>query len=349
MTRRIDRRSFLKESSGAALGATAVTLLGSSQAEAASERAFRSAWPGQAERPWPGPEYWANPLQDWGIRDGRLECRSPGGDRNVFLLTREIAGRAGTFVMSVRLGRLKGKTSKLERGFVGFRVGIKSFVDDYRARAVHGRGMDAGVTADGQIFIANVRASAPRANLDRDLRLELRARPSGAGYAVTLRASGRDGETETTRKVAGAWLEGGVALACSPGNIEPTAQPLGQLTGYTFYPPGQERGGTMRFWFADWTLDGSKIDVHEERAYGPILFTLYTLSRGTLKLSAQFPPLGNAPKTVRLQLRKRGESLEDGGDRRTRRRCVECRLPCLLMGRYEGSCVPDSLRMAERG
>ncbi|MGH9643811.1 MAG: alkaline phosphatase D family protein, partial [Terriglobales bacterium] len=35
-------------------------------------------------------------------------------------------------------------------------------------------------------------------------------------------------------------------------------------------------------------------------------FTLYTLSRGVLKLSAQFPPLGSAPKQVRLQVRNGG-------------------------------------------
>ena len=62
----------------------------------------------------------------------------------------------------------------------------------------------------------------------------------------------------------------------------------------------------MRFWFADWTLGGTKVDAHDERAYGPILFALYTVSRGVLKLSAQCPPLGNAPKEVRLQIRNGG-------------------------------------------
>ncbi|HVB29857.1 MAG TPA: twin-arginine translocation signal domain-containing protein, partial [Terriglobia bacterium] len=109
MARRIDRRSFLKKSSGAALGATAVSLLGPSRAAAAGENSFRSAWPKQAERPWAGPEYWTNPLEDWQIRDGRLECVCPGGDRNVSLLTHEVAERAGTLAMSVRMGRLDGE------------------------------------------------------------------------------------------------------------------------------------------------------------------------------------------------------------------------------------------------
>ncbi len=307
MSRRIDRRSFLKESSGAALGATAVSLLGPGRADAAGENSFHSAWPRQAERAWAGPEYWTNPLEDWRIRQGRLECIGAGGDRNVFLLTHEVAGRAGNVAMSVRLGRMEA-AEHLEEGFAGFRVGIKSYVDDYRARAIHGRGMNVGVTADGRLFIGEVQASSPRVKLEQELRLDLEAHPSGSSYAVTLRAEDREGKrlAEITRQVPGEWLEGGVALVSSSGKVEPTPKPLGKLTGFEFYPPGQKRGGTMRFWFADWMLGGTKVDAHDDRTYGPILFALYTVSRGVLKLSAQCPPLGNAPKEVRLQIRNGG-------------------------------------------
>jgi alkaline phosphatase D len=308
MARRIDRRSFLKKSGGVALGATAVTLLSPSRGEAAGQSAFRSDWPQDAERPWAGGDYWTNPLEDWRIQKGRLECFSAGGDRNVFLLTREVGAHEGTFITSVRLGPLEDGAGKFDEGFAGFRIGIKSFVDDYRARAVHGRGMNAGVTADGQIFIGEVQARAARLKIDQELRLRLEARPSGDGYAVVLRAEDSKGKflRETTRHVPGAWLEGGVALVCSSGKIKPTPQPLGELTGYEFYPPGQQRGGKMRFWFADWSLEGTKVEAHEERAFGPILFALYTLSRGTLKLSVQFPPLGNAPNQVPLQVSNGG-------------------------------------------
>jgi phosphodiesterase/alkaline phosphatase D-like protein len=60
----------------------------------------------------------------------------------------------------------------------------------------------------------------------------------------------------------------------------------------------------MCFWFADWTVAGSKVDVHEDRAYGPVLFTLYTVSQGTMKLSAQLPPLGNTVSPVTLHVRE---------------------------------------------
>ncbi|TAM82752.1 MAG: twin-arginine translocation signal domain-containing protein [Acidobacteria bacterium] len=307
MGRRIDRRSFLKRSSGAALGATAVSLLGPSQAVAAGENVFRSAWPPQAERPWAGPEYWANPLEDWRIRNGRLECIGAGGDRNVFLLTHDVSSREGTLAMSVRVGRMED-SEDLDEGYAGFRLGIKSFVDDYRARAIHGRGLNAGITAEGKLFIGEVKTSTPRVKLNQELRLNLNAQPSGGRYAVTLRAEDTIGKTlaEVTRQVQGGWLEGGVALVSSSGKVEPTPKPLGNLTGYAFYPPKQERGGNVRFWFADWIVDGNKVDGHVNHTFGPILFALYTVSRGVLKLSVQCPPMGNAPKEIRLEIRNGG-------------------------------------------
>ncbi|MGH9327431.1 MAG: alkaline phosphatase D family protein [Terriglobia bacterium] len=307
MRKRIDRRSFLKESGSAAIGVTAASLLGASRGRAATgQSSFRSAWPKDAERPWAGPEYWTNPLEDWRIRNGRLECFVAGGDRNVFLLTHEIAARNGSLGMSVRTGPLGSEEQKLGDGCVGFRVGIKSFLDDYRTWAIHGRGMNIGVSGDGRLFIGELQESAPRVEIKQELQLDLSANPAGDGrYRATLRASTAKGRrlTEVTREVPGEWLTGGIALVASSGKVEPTPQPLGELTGFEFYPPHQERGGTIRFWFSDFAVSGDKVDAHPERAFGPILFTFYTLSRGTLKLSAQLPPLGNAPKQVALQVR----------------------------------------------
>ncbi len=170
MKKRFNRRSFLKKAGSTALGATAITLarpaLGSVTEEHVS---FQSAWNKDANRQWPGPEYWPNPLQDWRIRDGRLECFSPGGDRNVALLTRSISDRRGDLSLSVRFGKMDD--TPLERGFVGFRVGIKDQMNDYRATAIYGRGMNAGINADGRLFIGTLESSAPRLDLSSEMRL----------------------------------------------------------------------------------------------------------------------------------------------------------------------------------
>ncbi|NOY61253.1 MAG: twin-arginine translocation pathway signal protein [Calditrichaeota bacterium] len=45
--------------------------------------------------------------------------------------------------------------------------------------------------------------------------------------------------------------------------------------------------------------------MHDNQAFGPILFSQYTLSRGILKLTAQMPPIGNKDaQTVALQVLK---------------------------------------------
>ena len=50
-----------------------------------------SRWAESPDRRWVGAEYWANRLQDWRVRDGRLECVSDLPMRTVHLLTRRLS------------------------------------------------------------------------------------------------------------------------------------------------------------------------------------------------------------------------------------------------------------------
>lgn len=305
MKDRLSRRSFLKNAGCTALGATTLTHHWPAEAEqVGSKPSFRSDWSQTLRRPWPGADYWSNPLQDWRVQDGRLESFSPGGDRNVFLLTRKVTDRIGDFTMSVHLGKI-GKDATTQ-GFVGFRVGINNPMNDYRATAIYGRGMNAGANADGRLFIGELEPSAVRVDLNRELRMQLRAAPSEKGYKVMLRTSDIDGQNgaEISREVPADWLCGGVALVCSSGRVIATPVPFPAIKDFSFYPPDQQAGGTMTFWFKDWTARGTKVDEYPNRAYGPILSTQYTLSRNMLKLSAQFPPLGNGEHTAALQIRE---------------------------------------------
>ncbi|HBO45333.1 MAG TPA: hypothetical protein DD670_15670, partial [Planctomycetaceae bacterium] len=57
------------------------------------------------------------------------------------------------------------------------------------------------------------------------------------------------------------------------------------------------------FAFADWTISGPKVVASPDQAFGPILWTLYTLSDRVMKLTAQMPPIGDEDsKEVRLQI-----------------------------------------------
>ena len=54
------------------------------------ENDFAGMLPQHVSRTWIGSNYWANPMQDWQLNNGRIECIASGGDRNVVILTREI-------------------------------------------------------------------------------------------------------------------------------------------------------------------------------------------------------------------------------------------------------------------
>ena len=134
-------------------------------AQAGDASEFRSAWPKEGQRVWAGPQYWTNPLQDWRVADGRLECLVSGDNRNVHLLTRELGEKPGDFRTSVRLGRLEPADRPLSNGWVGFRIGAKGKWHDYRDSAIRGLGLEAGMTTSGELFIgkkASAAALVPR-------------------------------------------------------------------------------------------------------------------------------------------------------------------------------------------
>lgn len=110
---------------------------------------FQSTWDHSPDRVWLGPDTWTNPMEDWQLRDGKAECISTGANRNVALLTHDLDPGSGGFVMSVRIEKAAAGTT----GSAGFRIGIKDKVEDYRAAAMRGRGLDCGLTAEGQLFI----------------------------------------------------------------------------------------------------------------------------------------------------------------------------------------------------
>lgn len=264
---------------------------------------FQSAFPTHTERVWIGPEYWANPLQDWRVARGRLECVVSGANRNVNLLTHQLGKQPAAFSMSVRLGALETGAKPMEPGWAGFRIGISGPVDDYRYAAIHGRGMNAGVTTNGHAFIGDDQAAAALKrggkSLDlEDLELRLSAVPQGTSTKLTLTVheakTGRQlGQAEAA--VDSARLSGNLALICewAPGGM------LGPKRA------GDPRGGNILFWFRDWKVSGPRVEARPQQAFGPILWSQYTLSRGVMKMTAQMPPLGDRDtQTVELQIRE---------------------------------------------
>jgi len=126
---------------------------------------FKSDWHHSCDRVWLGADYWANPMEDWRLSDGKAECLSTGENRNLVLLTRHVPKPGKGFSMSILLDKIEpGRW-----GSAGFRVGINDKIDDYRVAALRAQGLDCGVTQDGRLFIgAPERRVATRHGLSRN-------------------------------------------------------------------------------------------------------------------------------------------------------------------------------------
>ena len=118
------------------IAALAVLLVGCSERSGTD---FQSSWTNSPDRRWAGPEYWANRVQDWQVRDGRLECTAERPVRTVHLLTRRLSGRLGRFDMSVRLGPIGSAAADSAGGGAGFIIGAGAGLAYRAAALIHKR------------------------------------------------------------------------------------------------------------------------------------------------------------------------------------------------------------------
>ncbi len=253
---------------------------------------FHSQFTNTHNRVWLGAQYWANPMEDWQVKDGRIECLSRGGNRNVHLLTRQLRAGRGRFTLSVRCGVLE----RGPRGGAGFRVGIHDDINDYRSDCFFGQGIQAGL-GNGFLYLDHQSTKLATEPSMEDMLIQLHGEPKAGGYALTLTVT-----DHLTGQVIGKATVDGIAADRLVGN-------LALVNNFA----AQVRNGS-RFWFADWQVSGDKIEAHPERAWGPILWSMYTLSNNrsaegyVLKLTAQLPPMGAEDRdTVRLQIQRQGQ------------------------------------------
>lgn len=307
----LTRRRFVQSGT---ISAVAVVASRAHTAEAASE--FRSRWQDSPDRVWLGAEVWANPLQDWRVANGRAECVNTAVDRNIHCLTRQLASHAGDVQMAVRVGRTGGG-SLAGKGSFGFRLGILGTLREYPEHQDYrnnlwpapNSGFNAGVTADGSLFLGAL-ADTAKVKLDlaaEEVDLRLAAEPKADGYAVTLTAlDAKSGKqlAQASGSVPAAQLIGNVALVCNfPAPSATNAK--GKAKAKENAAPTGPNPGLGQFAFSDWRISGSKFSADEAHAFGPILWTQYTLSDGVLKLAAQMPPVGaNDEDAVRLQVQR---------------------------------------------
>ncbi len=113
----VSRRDFLRGAAVVAGAATAGPWLATGTAGADAALAVA---PAAIQDRWLGPDFWANRLQDWVLRSGRITCVGVDSNhlrgRTASVLTRSLTG--GRFHLQVRMG-----TEVQGDGFSGFLVG----------------------------------------------------------------------------------------------------------------------------------------------------------------------------------------------------------------------------------
>ena len=234
----------------------------------------------QTNRIWLGADYWANRIQDWQINDGKIECVASNWNRNISLLTYRMGKEEGSLQMSAEVKILNETASS--RNWVGFRLAAKGKFNDYRDDAIFGTGLNVGITTNGELFIGETpvkyvkNAEGVRPYLKEGVILMVTATPVGENYIVEITVTRKVNNellaTEKLDDIPGKTFFGAVGLVSDFNEV--TDKELPSVV------------------FANWKAGGTKLVHHSGRDFGPVLFTQYTLSRGTLKMSAQMPPMG---------------------------------------------------------
>ncbi|MDO6518049.1 alkaline phosphatase D family protein [Zobellia uliginosa] len=240
------------------------------------------------ERVWIGSSFWAVPMEDWEIKNDRLEFSGAEIQSRLHVLTHVLGDGEGDFAISGNLGLLENKGNK---GGAGFAVGIKDRTDpdSVKAACYFGKGISVGVTLEGKAYIDEKMETLPSGfNFDNFL-LELKGKHKAGSTELSLLLTDANGKTKRLQHLVKGKLDGLIALE-NKGK--------------------QKRGST--FWWGDMQLSGTKIQHRPEQSFGPILWAMYTLSRGRLKLTAQLPPIGaKDAQKVELQFLRKGKWVKE--------------------------------------
>ncbi len=295
-----NRRTALK-SLGVATAAASANSLSSANALAATPAPGGSTWHLYPDRVWLGGDYWANPMEDWRVKDGGVECQSLGTGRNVHWITKRCAKPLAGFSTEVAIRQLEqGETD----GGAGFRIGARSDIDEVRSNAFAQNGIEAGLR-DGKLFIA--RQSVPvKIDVRSETTLKISAQEQDGKVKLTLTAT--QGDQAAGEVIASVPAEDLVGNVCIANN---------------FAVPKAKRQGAQaesRYRFTNWKISGEAIEHNSKDAFGPLLWSMYTLSDSrsdsgfTLKLSALTGPLGEDDnQEVHLDIRRDGADWAPAG------------------------------------
>jgi phosphodiesterase/alkaline phosphatase D-like protein len=299
MSKNLSRRSALKFVA-AGLAATGVACTSSNGSdrnfvEIKSHSPMLDKWQNTTDRPWIGGEYWANPMEDWHIVNGGAECKSGDGRRSIHSLTHQLTDSNQAFHVSVVLQQIEKNKNN---GGAGIRLGVKNEINDYRSSCFVERGLDVGVF-NRQMSIGGKTASLSQAIEGQPVKLELSAKPQFGAVLLSLSVN---------------LFESGEVIG-QLNHLVPSDEVIGNVavvSNFSLHSKAGQEAGKYRF--THWVLSGDAFEVKPEQKFGPILWTMYSLSDSrskdgfVMKLSAFTGPMGSKnTEIVELQIKRDGQ------------------------------------------
>ena len=235
-----------------------------------------SHWHKTHDRVWLGEQFWANPMEDWRVSDGAAECLNGGGKRSIHLLTHQLTNTRGTFEMLVKIQQVAEDANKAG---AGFKIGIRSDLNEYRSNCFAKSGIQAGLIGNKLTLGKRtlVLDSTPK-----EFELKLSGKPVDNQYELILQVMDSDKQEI-----------GAVRLQLISEKI------LGNVAVVSNFESQKAKRNIPQYRFSNWRVGGNAFTKTDSNRFGPILWSMYTLSDTrtdegfVLKMSALTGPLDN--------------------------------------------------------
>ncbi len=243
------------------------------------------------DRIWIGEDFWTVPLEDWRVKNGRIEFIGAGQQATCSFLPYILNEDDKSFKVSFQAGLIsKGQND----GSIGVIIGSEAREEkDVKAAIYFGEGLDIGINTSGYAFIGQKTIELPENFNYGDFIIEVSGGKTENGYNISCFIREKSGK-----------------LVAEISDI-PQNPVSGIIQIVNNFRNASSKNNGPLFWYDNFSLDGPKFSYNAENRFGPVLWTMYTLSRNTLKLSAQFPPVGDKDnRRARLETKESNEWVE---------------------------------------
>ena len=275
-------------------------------------------WNNTPDQYWTGQHWHANRLQDWQVKAHKIICTEVNERlpmRTIHLLSADISGY---FKASIRTGPIEPTKKANVNAWSGFLIGVGGEGIDYRLTSLvhHVPGEDGGliigVDSNGEVFIRdNSNPVGGNTNpwsintkvTHEDLPLITPNISIGNGFQgnkhepIILQIKTTPLLSKTpicSLNVTARGARSGILLSSNQYHLNINRTEGGVALVSNLGPQSSNTG----FWFDDFSIDGPGITTYEDRFFGPVLSTLYTVSDNKMKMAVQFPPLSGNPTAI---------------------------------------------------